>query len=127
MPALSCGAYPIHLVSQFIRMTAPFLPRTAWQCVAASLVECADENLRREVAVEHPFDSLADVQRVEQLQVWEAFDENDTGGPARLELFVWRRGMYGVAKRATDFRWIERLVHDLSDGVSATAALYPAA
>jgi hypothetical protein len=35
--------------------------------------------------------------------------------------------MYGIAKRATDFRWIERLVHNLSDGVGATAALYPAA
>jgi hypothetical protein len=35
--------------------------------------------------------------------------------------------MYGVAKRATDFRWIERLVHDLSDGLGATTALYPAA
>jgi hypothetical protein len=35
--------------------------------------------------------------------------------------------MYGIAKLAADFRRIERLIHNLSDGVGATAALYPAA
>src|SRR5260370_18189390 len=39
-----------------------------------------------------------------------------------LGLLVRRRDVYGAAPRATDFRSIEHLVHDLSDGAGAAAA-----
>src|SRR6266702_1872817 len=42
--------------------------------------------------------------------------------PYSLGLLVRRRDVYVAAPRATDFRSIEHLVHDLSDGASAAAA-----
>src|SRR6266478_5561829 len=42
------------------------------------LVERAGGNLRRQVAVKHLFDVLTDAQGIEQLQVRETFEENDT-------------------------------------------------
>jgi len=42
------------------------------------LVERAGGNLQRQVAVKYLFDVLTDAQGIEQLQVRETFEENDT-------------------------------------------------
>src|ERR1700720_624990 len=42
------------------------------------LVERAGGNLRRQVAVKHLFDVLTDAEGIEQLQIRETFEENDT-------------------------------------------------
>lgn len=42
------------------------------------LVERAGGKLRRQVAVKHLFDVLTNTQGIEQLQVRETFEENDT-------------------------------------------------